>query len=85
MDFAGIVLHRDGKAVLSSLYHDILFLLCFFFFFFVFLLCFMLLMSIQYCYFLQVETFFLLFSLEKASLIHHGFYHFLFAYKVTCC
>lgn len=36
MDFAGIVLHRDGKAVLSSLYHDILFLLCFFFFFCIF-------------------------------------------------
>lgn len=36
MDFACIVLYRDGKAVLSSLYHDTLFLSCIFFVFLLF-------------------------------------------------
>lgn len=84
MDLACIVLCRDGKAVLSSLHHDILlFFLSCVLVFFVFVLRFLLLMSIQYCCCCELKH--LLFSLEKPGLRLHGFCNFLQTLQSYIC
>lgn len=81
MDFVCIFLCRDERAVLSSGYHDILFLSCVFFCLFCFLVFIAFFAVDVHSVFLlvSVETS-LIFPLEKACLSHRGFDHFLFPF-----